>query len=124
MKRPYLTLTHLTNSDLRAGLHQIQNCDEIWLDKQFKQYNFRYPEYRERLDWSSKRFDFQKEILCRLDKYNWVPVSSAIDEIFKVSNFKLDPMKCHFTIEYCGLEYPKFYFHYPKIENLQIINTK
>ncbi len=124
MKRPSLTLTHLTNADLRAGLIQIQNSDEIWLNKQFEKYNIRNLEYRDRLDWSSKRYDFQKEILSRLDKFNWIPISSAIDIIFEMYQFNIDPSKCHFSIEYCGLAYPKFHFHNPKIENQQIINTK
>lgn len=119
MKRPQLTLQHLTNTMVMATFHQILLADNKWLTKQYERYHLRGPEYRERLDWASKRLDFQKELLSRLDKFNWVPVSSAIDLIFETYQFNADPSKCHFSIEYCGLEYPKITIHKVTIDNKQ-----
>ncbi len=111
MNRPLLTLYNYTNSDIRAALYQIQKADELWLKTQFEKYNIRDLEYQKRLIWAANRFDIFKELLCRLDKFHWVPISSAIDMVFQMHNFLLDPSKCHFTIEFCGLEYPKFHLH-------------
>ncbi len=111
MKHPNLTLYNYSNADIIAALYQIQITDEVWLKKQFEKYNTRDPDYQLRLDWASKRFDFLKELLCRLEKFNWIPITSAIDIIFEMHHFNVDPSKCHFTIEYCGLEYPKFHLH-------------
>lgn len=107
MKRPCLDLHYLSNRELVDMLSTINEIDRRHLDKSMNHWSNYSHNYHKALYRANERYEHLRELLCRLESFNWIVVSHAIDEVFEKSRTRVDWDEIRFILSFNGQNKPE-----------------